>query len=481
MPEVGTQTDIRDVYDSLPKHHRAYIDRATEIKRNTQNRMGYPVTGPLYGQFTAQGFLRERNQKNKLIDTRILGIEKESVADTLMLNIGGQLQVWEKDSARKPERSGAWQAEIEILYMFADYFNFSRELIRGYVTSGGTEGNLAGLWWAREYLINKSKEKNNQSKQNPILYISDQAHYSILKIANILNLEYQLIQTDQNGCIDADFFSAAVDQLMKQDPVRPLIICATVGTTQLGGIDPIPEMKMILEKKVGNRGGLYSIHIDGALLGAVLPVIKPFGEINSIFDYADSIAISGHKFLGTTLICGVVLTKKSILESSYLHKDISVNYVGGIQDTTVSGSRSGLLVFEMHNAMHELDLHGNLKRLKKLVNQCLENAKYLAYELGLLVGKENVIHNSKQFVVVFPAPLSKIANDDLVNHYGLMTVDGNRLGVCTLAPVDTLLIERFLNDYKKATQNGQSIVLKNEKLNRSIQCSDIQNRRRCRL
>lgn len=420
---------------------KSYVARARQIQQKSAMRMGYPVTGAISGEFTFFGWRRERNEVNstkKLIDTRCLGVVPDSPSDTLMINIGGQLQVSQHGLPIEPVRSGAWQVEIDILYMFADYFKIAREEIRGYVTTGGTEGNLAGLWWAREYLKSKFSLA-------PILYLSDQAHYSIYKIANILSLTTCVIPTDQFGAMNCGLFLQFIRDHIQKDPQRPIMICATVGTTQMGGIDAVPILKQILtdELPVGN----YTIHVDAALLGAVMPIIKPFGMMDQYFNCMDTIAISGHKFLGTTSICGVVLAKKDLLEHTYSDKNILVKYVGGIQDTTVTGTRSGKIVMELHHAMCSLDMNSDYARLRKMVTQCLANVNYLRTKLSDVVGMQNIIYNSNQFTIVFPKPLEETSASYLEDKYGLMSVMDTQFAICVLAPVDKILIDDFLSDY----------------------------------
>ena len=57
----------------------------------------------------------------------------------------------------------------------------------------------------------------------------------------------------------------------------------------------------------------YKIHGDGAVYGIITPYLEKFKQIEYIFDYLDSLSFSGHKFLGTNNICGMVLTKKDYI------------------------------------------------------------------------------------------------------------------------------------------------------------------------
>lgn len=437
----------------------SYCERATEIRNKSAMRMGYPVMGPIHGFFTPSGWQRVRDSVDapRLVDNSAFGIMPNSIADTLMINIGGQLQVAQYPGQAAPVRSGAWRAEIDIIHMLARHFNIPKESLRGYVTTGGTEGNLACLWWSRECLLAKVSEKYPTRKisPRPILFASDQCHYSIPKIANILAIEFETVPSDGMGRILIESLVEKVKQRMLTDPGCPVMVCCTIGSTQLGAIDNVPEVKKVLETLASSHHGLYTIHMDAALLGVTLPITQPFGPIESIFDFSDTIAMSGHKFFGTTAVCGVALAKHVLLERVYKDKDVVVRYVGGIQDTTVTGTRSGFNVLELHNAMCSLDLDTDAAKLKLIIKQCLDNLQYLINKLSEMMPRDKIIYNPKQFVVVFPRPSGELGLE-LENKYGLMPVGNSHFGVCVLASVDISIIDRFLNDYRLSTESSNS-------------------------
>ena len=73
-------------------------------------------------------------------------------------------------------RANTHEFEQEVIFHFAQLMGLDPEDAWGYVTSGGTEGNMYGLYLAREL------------HPEGMLYFSEEAHYSILKIARILNM-----------------------------------------------------------------------------------------------------------------------------------------------------------------------------------------------------------------------------------------------------------------------------------------------------
>ena len=116
----------------------------------------------------------------------------------------------------------------------------------------------------------------------------------------------------------------------------------------------------------------YYIHCDAALNGMILP----FTDNALIFDFrlpVDSIAISGHKMIGSPIPCGIVITK---------HKHVnriarSVEYLGTL-DTTLAGSRNGITPVILWYAIKSLGISG----FKKMIKSCLEIAAYAECRLN---------------------------------------------------------------------------------------------------
>jgi len=79
--------------------------------------------------------------------------------------------------------------EKEVLDFVADLYNL--EDYWGYITSGGTEGNLYGMYMGRDYFAAQSKK--------PIFLYSAASHYSIPKNAHLLNLTQYKIKSSESG------------------------------------------------------------------------------------------------------------------------------------------------------------------------------------------------------------------------------------------------------------------------------------------
>ncbi|MFI2270713.1 histidine decarboxylase [Micromonospora aurantiaca (nom. illeg.)] len=184
----------------------------------------------------------------------------------------------------------------------------------GYVTTGGTEGNLAALYAAR------------RRYRGARVFFSQAAHYSIPKLVRVLGAHGVLVRADERGEMDYDDLAAQLRRRRRS----PAIVVATAGTTLTEAVDDTDRIRDLLaEHPAGGH-----LHVDAALSGIPLALD---GRLR-LDDAAGigSIAISGHKFFGTPVPCGVVLVRDNVRTRG---KPIAYT---GTSDTTISGSRCGL-------------------------------------------------------------------------------------------------------------------------------------------
>lgn len=242
--------------------------------------------------------------------------------------------------------------EREVLNYFAKIYkapgNFG-----GYVTNGGTEGNLYGLYLARNIF------------PTGMVYFSEHTHYSNAKNLNILQMSFQKVAVQQHG--EMDYFD--LEQQLKLNASKPAIIFATLGTTVLGAIDNIHLIKRAL-----HNAGIkdYYIHADAAFSGMVLPFVND-PQPYQFPDGIDSIAISGHKLIGSPIPCGVVIAKGSLIENILG----DVPYAPGHKsDSTLSGSRNGITPLFLWYAIKRYGDEGfkqliaeGFAKVEKVINQ----------------------------------------------------------------------------------------------------------------
>ena len=267
--------------------------------------------------------------------------------------------------------------EREVITRFAGLMRIDPDEAWGYVTSGGTEGNLYGLYLAREMY------------PNGIFYFSEETHYSVLKNVRLLNARYIMIKRQENGEIDYQ----DLHEMIQVNRDLPAVIIATIGTTMRGAVDDIERITEILRDLA--VPDIY-IHADAALSGMILPFVEdpqPYGFDAGI----NSISVSGHKLIGTPLPCGVVLTRRSHVE----RVGRAIECVG-IQDTTLSGSRNGLTPLMLWYALEHYGSDG----FRALVARMLDTAEYAVEQFnqhGIAAWRHR-----NSVTVVFPRPAPEV-------------------------------------------------------------------------
>lgn len=263
--------------------------------------------------------------------------------------------------------------ECELLEIFQELTQAPPGSTWGYITNGGTEGNHYGLFLARELM------------PGGIVYYSQDAHYSIDKILRCLNLDSIMIRSQPDGSMDLD----DLRETLRIHRDVPAIVCATIGTTMKGAIDDIDGIQEIFQDLALKR---HYLHADAALGGMVLPFIDAAPPWN-FADGIDSIAISGHKMIGSPIPCGVVLAKKGNVDRIAQ----SVEYIGTL-DTTLSGSRNGFTPLFLWYAFHSIGVDG----FKRIVPDCLKMADYAIAQLNQL--DRNAWRHPYSNIVVFDRP-----------------------------------------------------------------------------
>ncbi|MCX2453278.1 histidine decarboxylase [Pedobacter sp. PLR] len=265
------------------------------------------------------------------------------------------------------------EMEREVIEFFAQLFRAPTGNWWGYVTNGGSEGNLYGLYLARE-LYPKA-----------MVYYSDATHYSVQKNLLLLNMPNIAIRSQENGEMDYEDLHNSL--LMNRH--LPVVIFANIGTTMTEAKDDVRKIKGILKNLAIKN---HYIHADGALSGSYSAFIEPRPAFD-FADGADSIAISGHKFLGSPMPCGLVIVKKTNRDRIAR----SIDYIGSV-DTTITGSRNGHTPLFLWYTLKKLGLEG----LKERALHSLRVAAYAEAQLKS-IGIE-AWSNPNAITVVFPAP-----------------------------------------------------------------------------
>jgi histidine decarboxylase len=276
-------------------------------------------------------------------------------------------------------RINSREFEREVLEFFAQLTRAPEGDWWGYVTNGGTEGNLYGMYLAREVF------------PDGIVYFSRDSHYSVAKNLHFLGMRNIMIRSQPNGEMDYDDLRETIR--IRRD--APPIIFANIGTTMTEGRDDIRLIQSILDEMAIEK---RYIHSDAALCGGYAAFLDPPPAWN-FADGADSISISGHKFFAMPIPCGIVLARKRFVE----RVGQSVAYIG-TRDTTISGSRTGFTVLGLWYAIHTLGIDGMKARLDKSI-ELARYAERRFREAGI-----DAKRNKNALTVVFPTPVEAVCD-----------------------------------------------------------------------
>ncbi|MFC2158485.1 pyridoxal phosphate-dependent decarboxylase family protein [Acidobacteriota bacterium] len=193
--------------------------------------------------------------------------------------------------------------ELALIEKMGKYIGYSDP--EGQFGTGGSNGNLLAMLIARNRELPDSKKKGVRNGQNLIAFVSDQAHYSFEKAANMIGIgtdQVQKVLSDEEGRMKPEELERMIIQA-KEEGKAPFFVAATAGTTVRGAFDPCEQIGLIAH----NYNTWF--HIDGSLGGSVLlsPTHRHLLEGS---DISDSFVWNAHKMMGLPLICSAFLVKE---------------------------------------------------------------------------------------------------------------------------------------------------------------------------
>lgn len=175
----------------------------------------------------------------------------------------------------------------------------------GHFTTSGSEANYTALVCALTRADPRFAEEGVRAFPGPVaMYTSRECQPAWHKIAHqsgIGRAALRLIATDGAGRMDAHALAEAVREDRRRGIV-PVLISTTAGTTGAGMVDPLAACAAI-----AREGNIWH-HVDAAWGGAALCSERLRGELAGI-ELADSVTIDAHKWLATTMGCGMFITR----------------------------------------------------------------------------------------------------------------------------------------------------------------------------
>ena len=193
---------------------------------------------------------------------------------------------------------GAVRMENMLLRWLAGIVDYP-EAAGGNLTSGGSLANLIGIVTARD-----AKNIRSRDVERSVIYSSSQTHHSVDKAIRIAGLQEAVLR---HVPLDSAFriIPSALESQITQDTeqgLRPFLVIASAGTTDVGAIDPLADIGAI-----ARRHGLW-YHVDAAYGGFFLLTKEGQKKLRGI-EASDSVVIDPHKGLFLPYGLGAVLVR----------------------------------------------------------------------------------------------------------------------------------------------------------------------------
>jgi glutamate/tyrosine decarboxylase-like PLP-dependent enzyme len=302
-------------------------------------------------------------------------------AEMLVAAFNPQLSVWSQSPF-------AIEVEQHLLRAFGEKFGYATEEIDGTFTCGGAEANHTAVVTALTHCFPTFAESGLRSlKGDPVVYISAEAHHSVIKAATFCGLgktAVRMIPVDEHLRMNTRQLSNRIAD-DKGAGLLPFMVVATAGTTSAGAIDHLEEIA-----KVVARENLW-LHTDAAWGGAIV-VVPGLRDLLAGIELSDSITFDPHKLLSTTRGVGMYLTRHRGVLNRAAH--VSSAYMPVLRD-------AGLDVVDpfVHSLQWSRRFIGLKLFLPLLVSGWGGLADAVERQLGLATGLAELLRESQWKVV----------------------------------------------------------------------------------
>ncbi|MHB8610972.1 MAG: pyridoxal phosphate-dependent decarboxylase family protein [Candidatus Dormibacteraceae bacterium] len=171
----------------------------------------------------------------------------------------------------------------------------------GVINDTASSSTLYALAAAREALPGIDVRRHGMPAARLRMYCSEEAHSSVEKAGMVLGVGQEnivKIRTDSAFRMDPGELQGAIDG-DRRDGHIPFAVVATVGTTSVTAVDPVPALAEICQAEK------LWLHVDAAYGGAAA-VLDSHRWVLAGCDHADSLVINPHKWLFTPMDCSVL-------------------------------------------------------------------------------------------------------------------------------------------------------------------------------
>ncbi len=250
----------------------------------------------------------------------------------------------------------------------------------GHVTTGGTESNITALWIARKF-----------TKKREVI-IPKSAHFSLCKAVDLLGLKRYVVDLDEMGRADLGQIESAMGS-------ETAAVVGIAGTTELGAIDPIPQLSEMCGEDV-------FLHVDAAFGGFVIPFLKKLGHDVPDFDFSlpnvNTISVDPHKMGCSTVPAGTLLVRR---KEYIVPIEVDSPYLTLSRQASLSGTRDSAAVAAAYAAVASLGVEG----YTEIVKGCMDVTEYLMKRMGEL-GVEPVMEPTMNIAAFKVSNAQRIVN-----------------------------------------------------------------------
>lgn len=317
----------------------------------------------------------------------------------------------------------------------------------GLIVSGGTTANIAALWCARNAALGPKgafrgvadeglpAALNFYGYRGAVVVGSSLMHYSFEKAADLLGIGLSgliRVPADGQNRIDLHALRRVIAECRAGNQLV-LALVGVAGTTDSGGIDPLPELAAIA------REASIHFHVDAAWGGPVL-FSEHYRPRLAGIELADTVVIDGHKQFYLPMGIGMLLLRKPQL-AKVIEKQARYIVRRGSFDLgrrAVEGSRPGMVLL-LHAALNLIGRRG----YEYLINEGIRKTQFMA----------DVIHSRPEFELLSEPTINILLYRYIPEAWRARAARGQ------FAEADTLTLNRLNERLQKAQrQAGRTFV-----------------------
>jgi L-2,4-diaminobutyrate decarboxylase len=293
-----------------------------------------------------------------------------AAAELVAATLNQSLHAWE---------SGPFALELErhVISQMAELVGYGPEA-GGTLTAGGSISNLMAVLVARDAAAPFGRTASQAglaaAGARPIVLCSESSHFSIGRAVAISGIGQEAIvrlPSDPRGRLVPEEVDRTLAELGPD--VLPVMLVACAGSTDLGWVDPLPEIA-----RIARRHGVW-LHADAAYGGGALFSSRLRGLLAGL-EEADSITLDLHKYGWTPASAAIFLVRQARSLASLSQQTTTLNapddeaegYIGLYGSSVQATRRSDALKIAM--TLRTFGRSG----MGAMVDACHDLARYAA-------------------------------------------------------------------------------------------------------